>query len=1100
MDKFVNLHVHSTYSFLDGLGMPNQYATKAKELGQIALGVTDHGNISSHYKWYKSCTKERIKPILGCELYVKSEELDWKKYHHITVLALNNVGYKNLLQLVTEGWQAQAKHPVISMERIVSLSEGLLVTSGCPSGKIVSLIASGRKEEAEHELLYLNKNIKNFYIEVSPWDFKGKNGYQYSKAIIEMKTLSERLNIPMLATSDCHYVEKEHSNAHEILLCIQMNDTMDNPNRWKFDQNDFYLKTRKDMEDSFFKLTPGLDLSEALDNTVKVSDMVDFEFPKASPLRLPMGENKKRDLLLKMCQIGLKEKGLENNAKYVERMDYECKLVFDKNFVDYFLIVTDMVQWAKRNEILVGPARGSSAGSLICFLLRITEVDPLIHDLMFERFIDINREDLPDIDIDFEDDRRGDVIKYLESKYGSDKVCQISTFATFKGKNTIQDFGRVFRNSVNIDANKQWNLDISMLSSLIIERSGGDSRSSFTIMDTFEQFESAKKILSHHPYLKYASVLEGQLKNLGAHASGIVVSNDPLTNFCAIYKTKEDGRNTSSLDYDDASKLGLVKIDVLGLNTLSCISKALKMIKDRHKRDIDIYNLPLDNPKVYAGFKDEKKLFGVFQFDGQSMNQVCRQMLPEKFEELSAINALSRPGPMHGLDLELQQPITSIYIARKWGKLPMGYAHPLLKPITEETQGVVIYQEQVMKVMREIGKMTWKDTAEIRKLISRSQGVERFNDFKIKFSLGAKENGLTDSEIDNIWSAICTFGSWSFNKSHSVSYSIISYWTMWLKIYYPIEYYCAMTSTMNSEDKIKRIIKEYKREGLELLPVDINKSKASFSIDSNNLRIGFSQIKGISEIAGKTIEEFQPYENIDDFKSKMEKKHHYSKSVATEKYIKLLHKMGAFDSIGGANKSVSTLFGIEKESKYEPMNGFEEKILLCPYSVEFNIYDTWKEFIQKYIKSPVEKIEHLDSSKGSQTIIGIVYDKNLKDKIEEAVTRGKPIPIVEAGFEKYCNFILEDDSDFVTIRVYNRNFPSFKKLIFEDLTPGDIVMVKGKMGDGIRMFFANEIICLNHFKSKIERKAKRSEYSESELVLSGVTQREYKPRFPNNTV
>jgi len=1091
MDKFVNLHVHSTYSFLDGLGMPNQYAAKAKELGQIALGVTDHGNISSHYKWYKSCIKEGVKPILGCELYVKSEELDWKKYHHITVLALNNVGYKNLLQLVTEGWQAQAKHPVISMERIVSLSEGLLVTSGCPSGKIVSLIASGRKEEAEHELLYLNKNIKNFYIEVSPWDFKGKNGYQYSNAILEMKLFSEKLSIPMLATSDCHYVEKEHSNAHEILLCIQMNDTMDNPNRWKFDQNDFYLKTRKDMEDSFFKLVPGTDFSEALDNTVKVAEMVNFEFPKASPLKLPISESDKNFLLWKMCINGMARIGFTGVEKYEKRMEYEYKLIIEKNFVDYFLIVADMVQWAKKNDILVGPARGSSAGSLVCFLLRITEVDPLVHDLMFERFIDINREDLPDIDIDFEDDRRGDVIKYLESKYGSDKVCQISTFATFKGKNTIQDFGRVYRMNFN---------EVAKLCSLIIERSGGDSRASFTIMDTFQQFDAAKDILKAHPELKYASVLEGQLKNLGAHASGIVVSNDPLTNFCAIYKTKEDGRNTSSLDYDDASKLGLVKIDVLGLNTLSCVSKALKMIKERHKKEIDIYNLPLDDKRVYEGFRDEKKLFGVFQFDGQAVNQVCRQMLPENFEELSAINALSRPGPMHGMDTELNQPITSIYIARKWGKLPKKSAHKLLEPITNDTQGVVIYQEQVMKVMREIGKMSWKDTAEIRKLISRSVGVERFNDFKAKFALGAKENGLTDAEIDNIWSAICTFGSWAFNKSHSVSYSIISYWTMWLKVYYPIEYYCAMASTMNREDKIKRIIKEYKREGLELLPVDINKSKTSFSIDYNNLRIGFSQIKGISETSGRIIEELQPYKNIDDFKKKMKKRHHYSKSVATEKYIKLLHKMGAFDSVGGANKSVATLFGTELENKYEPIKSFEEKLMLCPYSVEFNIYDTWKDFINKYIKSPVEKIEHLDSSKGSQTIIGIVYDKNLKDKIEEAVTRGKPIPLVEAGFEKYCNFILEDDSDFVTIRVSNRNFPSFKKLIFEDLTPGDIVMVKGKMGEGIRMFFANEIICLNHFKSKIERKAKRSEYSESELVLSGIIQREYKPRFTNSIV
>lgn len=1079
-DKFVHLHLHSTYSLLDGLGMPEQYIKKALELGQPAIGITDHGNISGHFKWYREATKADIKPILGCELYVESLEKDWKKYYHITALALNNKGYSNLLHLVTTGWSKQAKHPIIPMETIEAYSEGLLLTSGCPSGKVVSLIKDGRTDEAEAELIRLKKRITNFYIELSPWNFIG-NGYDYKQALRVMYNFSKKLDIPAIATADCHYVEKEHNIVHEMLLCVQRGDTMDNPKRWKFDQDGFYLKTRQEMIDEFAKIDPTMDITDALDNTVKIADMVDFTFPKASPLRFPIPDEEKNDKLHKMCMEGMKKRKFDEDA-YWERMEYEYNLIVQKNFVDYFLIVADMVQWAKKKGILVGPARGSSAGSLVCYLLRITEVDPLKFGLMFERFIDINREDLPDIDIDFEDEQRGEVIKYLENKYGHDKVCQIATFATFKGKNTIQDIGRIYRMPFS---------DVSKLTSLIIERSGGDSRASFTIEDTFGQFDAAKEILERHPYVKYAPALEGQIKNLGGHASGILITNEPLTDFCAIYKSKDDGRNISSIDYEDASKLGLVKFDILGLNTLTCIRKALDLIKERTGEKIDIYNLPLDDEKVFAGFRDEKKLFGIFQFDGQSVNQVCRQMNPDTFEELSAINALSRPGPMHGLDLELQQPITSIYLARKQGKLPMKYTHPLLEPITKDTQGVVIYQEQVMKVMRDIGKMSWKDTAEIRKLISRTQGVERFNDFKDKFAVGAKENGLTDGEIDNIWSAICTFGSWAFNKSHSVSYSIISYWTMWLKVYHPIEYYCAMASTMNKDEKVKRIIKEYIREGFKLLPIDINRSKSTFSIDDNNLRLGFVQIKGLGEKSALNIEKLQPYLNIDEYEKKILDHNHRVKdsSIALKKYTTLLNKMGAFDLIGGANKMLHTLFGDELENKYPPLKDVYEKFEICPLSVEFNIYEDWKDFVNKYLKVKITKIEHLNSEEHSQVIMGIVYDKNLKDQIEEAMTRGKPVPDIDPAKAKYCNFIIEDDSDFVTCRVSTRNFPNFKKLIFEDLQPGQILMIKGKMGEGIRMFFANEIICLNHMKEKIIKKAPRAEYSDSEMVLSGKMQR-----------
>lgn len=1069
MDNFVHLHNHSTYSFTDGYGTPEQYVKRAKELGQIALGVTDHGNISAHYRWYQECEKAGIRPLLGCELYVAPDQdiSDDRKYYHILAIATTNEGYSNLLKLVTKGWQEGFKRkPLVPMADIIKLQKGLVITSGCPSGKICQLIAAGQLAKAKEELIMMKNSIEHFYIEVAPWTFKMGNDL-----LKPLWNLSEELGIPMVATNDCHYVLKDESLIQETLLCIQSNDQMSNPSRWKFDQDDFYLKSRKEMEDSFAIALPGYDFTAALDNTIKISKIGSFKFPEASPLKFPIEEHKKEEMFKQLCRDGLKKRNLDSKKEYIERLEYEIDLIIKKEFIDYFLIVQDLVNWAKNNGILVGPARGSSAGSLVCYALRITEVDPIQWELMFERFIDINREDLPDIDVDFEDERRPDIKRYLESKYGIDKVSAISTYSTFKGKNIIQDFGRIYR--MPFDRTEK-------LKSVIIERSGGDSRASFTLMDTFEQFELAKQMMADYPMLKDAPKLEGQLRNMSSHASGMVVSNEPLTNFCAVYRNK--GENTMSMDYHDASDLGLVKLDILGLNTLTCISKALKFIKERHKKDIDIYNLPLDDKKVFDGFNDPKRLFGIFQFDGQAVNQVCRQIKPRNFEELSAINALSRPGPMHGMDLEYNQPITSIYISRKDGKLPLKYVHPLMESITKDTQGVVIYQEQVMKTMREIGRMSWKDTAEIRRLISRSVGVERFNTFKDRFKVGAKENGLSDQEAENIWAAICTFGSWAFNKSHSVSYSIISYWTMWLKMYYPIEYYAAMTSTILHEDKVKKILKEYSREGFKLLPIDINASKQDISIDGDLLRLGFSNIKGMGEATAQDIVKHQPYTNLEHFSST---------SSAGKAKTETLAKLGAFKSIGGTKRKELTLFG-EKEIVLHPDTiSLEERIKLCPFSVELKIEDEWKEFINQHIKFPVFKIEELDSSHESQVVMGIAYDKNLKDKIEEALTRGKEAPVIVNGKSKYFNFFLEDDSDFVTVRVSVNNFDKFSSLVFEQIGDGDILMIKGKMGDGIRMFFANEIVCLNHLKKKIEKK---ETLTESELILTGKLWKNFRRR------
>ena len=759
-DNFVHLHCHDSYSYTDGFGLPNKWIEKAKELGQPAIAITNHGGVSSHYKWYKAAIKSEIKPILGCEMYMidnynnKDPE---NKYNHIVVLSLNNTGYKNLLKLVTKSWlEGFYYKPRITYEDLALNQEGLLFTTGCPAGKIGQLVKNGKITTAETELKLMAKTFKNFYIEISPWTYD--EGKKYFKFLLKMH---QKTKIPLIATNDCHYIEKYQNEIQEIMLCIQSGDKMDNPNRWKFNQQDFYLKSRKEMEESLKAIEPNFDYTKALDNTVDIASMIDFKFPIATPMKFPMLGKEKVDYFKKLVKEGFKKREYKTNQKdYVKRTKYEVDLIIKKDFIDYFLIVADLVNWAKNHNILVGPARGSAAGSLVCYLIGITEVDPIIHNLLFERFIDINREDIPDIDIDFEDSKRHLVKEYLIKKYGSDKVGDLATFGTFKGKMCISDIARVFKIPFSIS---------DKLKSLIIERSGGDSRASFTIEDTFNnpEFAFPKQAIAQYPALKYAAQMEGQVRHLSKHAAGIVISNEPITNFCAIYKSGNE--TVLSLDGNDIKDIGLLKIDILGINTLTAIQKAIDLIKNRQNKTIDLYHLSLDDKKVFKNFQDKNKLFGIFQFEGQSVNQVCRQIKPNNFVELSDISALSRPGPLHSGS-------TTLYINRKFGKQNIEKIHSLMKDITKDTWGIIIYQEQVMRTMREIGLMSWKDTAEIRMNISRSRGIEAFNKYKEIFSIGAKKRGLSEKEIDNIWATMCTFGSWAFNKSHSVSYTIISYW------------------------------------------------------------------------------------------------------------------------------------------------------------------------------------------------------------------------------------------------------------------------------------------------------------------------------------
>lgn len=1096
--NFVNLHNHTEYSIVDGFGHPMDFVQRAKELGMKALAITDHGSISGHYKHYVACTKLGIKPILGCEMYIVNNHTDrsTRAYNHITILAKNLEGYRNLTKLVSISYDKGFYYkPRIDWQLLKQYHKGLIATSGCPSGVLGAMIAkhNASLDQIKHEMRRQKEIFgEDYFVELSPWDYE--EGKKVAKMIYKAAT---ELNFPLVLTMDCHYPNKEDNVIQDILLCIQTSAKIDTPGRLKFDQTDFYLKDGNQMKKDWERIYPDLPFKkEMTENTVKIADMVDFEFPKAKPIEFPFNGNK-IDLLKKICWNGLKKKELHKNSEYVQRLKREFDLVVQKNYVDYFLVIVDLINWAKNQNILVGPARGSSCGSLLCYVTRITEIDPIPFGLLFERFIDINRTDLPDVDIDFEDERRDEVKNYLENKYGKDRVASLATFGTFQGRLCVQDIGRVFSIKGSI---------IDEVKKLIVQRSGGDSRFSHTVEDTFINFEKAAGILKEYPMLKYAKHLEGQVRHLGIHAAGIVVSNDPIENFAAFYRSNNDAK-VISMDYTDASGVGLLKIDVLGLSTLTVIKNTLAMVKTRYGHSIDLYNLPLDDEKTLKGFK-EGKLFGIFQFDGQAMLQVCKQIKPENFGHLTDINALSRPGPLHSGS-------TTDYIERKNGKQKITYLHPIIEKITKDTFGVTIYQEQVMQIVRQIGKFSWKDTSTIRQTMSKSRGVESFNKFRDQFVKGAAENGIDEELSDTIWKQIYTFGSWAFNKSHSVSYSVLSYWTMYLKMHYPLEFYVSLMCKENDEDKLRKVIKEYQSEGGKLLPIDINRSKETFLIEDKGIRVGFSQILGIGTKTAEVITKFQPYKNLADFKDKTKLK----------KPTNILLKVGAFQNLDFENtQSQLSLFQktiqeeLEFDYKNTPIKYLAE---YAPMLITENVRENWMEFCEINLKDIPRTIKSLSSieEKTNITIIGRTDPKkyyNPKNKLEEMQSRGLSIDdfmVCQSQFKikhenekficifcgeefdpkknikciafmvknyDFLNFDLEDETDYVTVRIPFKIYPNYFDMMW-DVKPDEVLLVQGIVNGNIRMVFANNVINLSKLKIKLENDIKLTE-GEREIV------------------
>lgn len=846
-EDFVHLHLHDQYSVLDGYGSAKQYCKRAKELGFKALALTNHGNVDGCIRFQKECKANDIKPIFGAEMYIVpdlSVREKGEKRAHITLLARNRTGWENICKMLTvANINGYYYRPRIDPDLLLDNCEGIVIGSACASSFL-----NWPREKG----IALMKALKDkgcfVYLEIMPIDMDEQRALN-QKSI----EYSEYYDIPLVATNDCHYILKDQNVVQEVLLAIQTKRKWNDPKRWKFSVDTLFLQSTDEMEEYFEKFggVPKEIYQEAMANTKLIAELCDLTL-EAIPVELPDVDIEKysgmdpNDQFIALVMDGWeyrKDKHPwiteDKYDSYMERLFEEVDIICSLGFASYFLIVYELINWCKKNDIMTGPGRGSVGGSLVSYCMGITQVDPLKYDLVFSRFISEARIDLPDIDMDFEKSRRADVIEHLKDLYGKYNVIGISNFLSMKGKSALKDASRVF------DIPKA---EVEKASDAIITRSGGDMRADFSIVDAFETFEDGIKFKAKYPDVaKIAIDLEGQIRGHGRHAAGICISKTDLRNGSNCAYAKRSDTLCANWDKKDSEYNGLMKLDILGLQSLDVLHRAQKLIKKRQGVDIDYETIELDDADTLEEF-NKGNCVGIFQFSGNSIMRFCRDIGISEFEDIVALNALHRPGT-------LKSGTIHIYKNRKHGIEPVTYAHPIIEDITKPTQGIILYQEQAMRLMFDCGGLPWKTADTIRKAISKSQGETQMEKFHADFVEGClKNNTLNKEEADEIFNTLKSFGSYGFNKSHSVEYSLISYWQMWLRVKYPVEYMISILSYGQEKNKPDNI-QEARRLGLKILLPDINESNGyEWAADKNgNLLIPIVEIKGIGPKAVQSI-------------------------------------------------------------------------------------------------------------------------------------------------------------------------------------------------------------------------------------------------------
>lgn len=862
--NFVNLHCHNEYSILDGVGTAEHFVDRVVELGQPAMGLTNHGNVDGLIKFQNSCEEKKIIPIHGCELYiVKNLELKTKgeKRKHITVWAKDETGWENLLKMLSVANQSGFYYrPRISPSLLLKHSKGLIIATAC-SGSFIT------EDWGKKLLLDLaDKNFEDLYLEIMPF----LNYTPQIEVNKECRYLHKKYKIKLLATNDCHFANKKDAMSQEVLLAIQSKKKWKDKDRWRFEVDDIYLKDVKEMQEGFKKqkIFDDKEIKLSINSTLEITDKCkNFRIAKKEVI-LPNIKVEGKEILdetkfiKKLCSDGMNKKIKSNPDKkrnikiYEDRLEEELRTITEQKFTKYFLIVWELIDWCRNNDIMVGTGRGSSGGSLVCYLLNITSVDPIVFNLVFARFISPARIDLPDIDMDFEDIKRPLLRKHLEETYGKHNVAGCSTFLTMKGKGAIRDVSRVFDVPL---------ADVNKASASIVVRSGGDSRSDFTIVDAFQSFEDGRYFQKKYPEVASIAInLEGQVRGKGQHAAAMIVSQDDLRKGKRAYLLKGKGEDLIvNWDKHDIEHVGLMKLDVLGLNALTVLNEARKLIKKNKNIDLDYESLSLDDEKVYEEFTKGNTI-GCFQFGSLGLRKFCGELGIENFGMLTHANALFRPGT-------LRSGMIGEFVQRKNEGKKIEYIHPFIEKLTSDTYGIILYQEQVMKLMYELAGLGWKTADTVRKVISKSQGVEQFKKFKEQFIEGCEKlKTLNAKEAGDLWDTLSSFGSYSFNLSHAVEYSMIAYWDMYCKIHFPEEFICA-SLTYGSEEKKEDMIEEALRLSIDIRPPKLGISKAkTWIIKDNKLYCPFIEIKGFGDKTSEYSE--QEFSNGKFFGEKLSKR------------------------------------------------------------------------------------------------------------------------------------------------------------------------------------------------------------------------------------
>ena len=1064
--SFVHLHTHSHYSLLDGLAKVNDLVGEAKKFGMPALALTDHGNLYGAIEFYKACKKAGINPIIGVEVYVAAGSLYEKrpgvddKRYHLILLAKNFEGYKNIVKLVSiahlDGFYYK---PRIDRELLKKYSMGIVGLSGCMTGEIPRALLNDNEAKAE-KLLREYQSIlgkDNFFIEIG-------NHPSVPNYVLLQKRLvgfAKKFDVGLVATQDIHYLKKDDASAHDVLLAVQTNTRLDDEDRLTMKDDDYSMRSPEEMQ-SLFKDTP-----EAIANTLKIAEMCNLELPlgklQLPHFQMPAGETA-FSYLEKLCREGLKQRYEKPSEEVNKRLEYELSVIQKTGFTEYFLVVSDFVNWAKSQKIIVGPGRGSAVGSLIAYVLRITNVDPIKYNLIFERFLNPERVEPPDIDMDFADTRRDEVIEYVAQKYGKDRVAQIITFGTMAARAAIRDAGRALGISLALADQTAKMIPFNPNQN---EKEGYLEKCLKNVPDLKNIYGSnadAKKMLDA------AIKLEGVVRHASVHASGIVITKDPLTETVPLQRAalrgEVDARKeaiVTQYDMHGIVDLGLLKMDFLGLKNLTIIENTLKLVKKRYNKEIDIENLNLDDPNPYK-MLGEGKTVGVFQVEGSGMTHYLKDLAPTNIEDIIAIISLYRPGT-------LDSGMIPHFIDRKHGKEKIVYLHPKLEPILKNTYGIAVYQEQLMQIAQAMAGFTMPEADTLRKAIGKK--IRRMvEEQKEKFVSRMLERNVPKNVATELGELLEPFARYGFNRSHAAGYSVLVFQTAYLKYYYPLEF---MTSLFNADfkdtDRIAYLIKECKNLGLNVLPPAVNLSNQFFSISGEKeIRFGLESIKNVGKGVVEAIMEERvkggSYKSLSEFLERVNSKDLNKKSLES------LAKAGALDELaersailknmerileysrashGAGAKEQRSLFSVMSDKSSIPMLRIEKSE---PATLDEKL--TWeKELLGLYISGhPLEKAQAA-LAKAKALTIETFKTKRLLGSATVGVLIAQSRRIVTKKGESMMFLKLQDMTDEIEAVVFPRTLREYGEHIFDN----NCVFVRGRFSErkGIPAIIAEEI-------------------------------------------